>query len=157
MNKDKFNHERTARRDVLINKVMMHLVIFTGLLFAIVMYIVFVPIEILYPNVQPYKVLTPVVERGGTLIYEVDACKLRSAVGFVTRTFVINNIEYKLISEKGQIRKGCNKMHVRVHVPDTLPVGEAYLAIDIAYELNPLRTIYYNLRTDRFIIESGVE
>jgi len=41
-------------------------------------YLAFKPYNVTKANVQPHKVITPVVKPGDVLIYQVDSCKFRA-------------------------------------------------------------------------------
>ena len=47
---------------------------------------------------------------------------------------------------------GCGKTRTTLAVPFNMPEGEWYLDLEVAYKVNPLRTEYYNFKTDEFVI-----
>lgn len=150
--------ERVAAHAMLVNKVMLGAMFLFALLLAYLLFAFFAPIEILFPNEQPYQVLTKKVVQGERMKYLVDACKTRDAVGVVTRTVVVDKVEFKIEPDPGTVKKGCSKVVVSVLIPDTIPPGLAYMKIDVAYPLNPFRNLYYHLYTGRFeIIEKEVD
>ena len=109
------------------------------------------PVEILKPNVQPYRVITKTVKPGGVLVYEVDACKLRNASGIVVRRFV-DHVILSQPSETTNIRVGCNKTLVSVTVPTIITAGSWHLNLALSYPVNPFRTKEYNFRTEDFTV-----
>ena len=106
---------------------------------------IFWPVEVLKPNIQPYKVLTPIVKVGGDLSYVVDACKDSTLNGSVTRTFADGEY-YPSIISMNNIPVGCHKTVVNVFVPNYIPPGYYHLNLDISYQVNQLRVQYYQLK-----------
>lgn len=107
------------------------------------------PVEVIVPTTQPYKVLTPQVKAGDSLIYIVDACKKMNASTTVVRRFV-DHVVLSQPSEPSNIRVGCGQTEVTVVVPKLLTPGTWYLALDISYQINPFRSKEYHLRTEDF-------
>ena len=116
-------------------------------------FLAFVPVEVIKPNVQPYKVITKEVKQGDILIYEVDSCKFKSVPARIVRRFVDkDNTQYPQPPEDSNIIKGCSLSRIPVAVPFNMPAGKWYLDLEVAYKVNPLRTEYYNFKTDEFVI-----
>lgn len=114
-------------------------------------FLAFVPVRVVEPQVQPYRVLTQEVSPGDTLIYEVDVCKFRNAPTQVVRRFVDEEgLAYPLAAEASNIVPGCSKVRVPVIVPSVLHTGKWHLTLDVSYRVNPLRTESYHLVTERF-------
>jgi hypothetical protein len=141
-----------------LNKIFYYLslvvILSTLALMLVVGWLAFHPVKVLQPNIQPYKVITPVVQRLGVIIYQVDACKFREAPTVISRRFVdTNNTHYPLPDLPNNIKTGCAKTNVPVTVPPTLPPGTYYLTLDVSYQVNIFRTESYHLRTDTFWVE----
>lgn len=119
-------------------------ILMTGL-FAIL----FFPINVLTTNRQPYKVLTPKIKVGGVLIYQVDACKHLAVPSTVTRTFT-DGVSYPAIIGSNNIKIGCSKTNIAVHVPSYIPIGQYHLELDVVYKINALRDVEYNFETESF-------
>lgn len=149
------SYEETAGRSYRINKIMLHLMVFSSILLTYLGYALFWPIDILEPQKQPYKAVTKTVKQGENFRYIVDTCKKRDAVASIVRIIVVDGVEYRLTPEQGTVRKGCNKVEVTVPIPDTIPVGKASMIIYITYPLNPFRNLYYNLEVEEFYITRG--
>lgn len=98
---------------------------------------------------QPFNVITPVVNQGGLLIYEIDYCKKTDLMPIVNRQFV-DGLVYVLPPSSAAISRGCNKIKNSVIVPRSLPEGVYYLSSTVIYKVNPIRTITYEYRTDKF-------
>jgi len=118
-----------------------------------VLFLLFYPITILKANVQPYKVKTPVVQRGGKVIYEVDACKFRDYQGSVTRFFQTENLIVASEVTIGSILQGCAKKDIVVEVPSAMLPGEYNLFIRVVYDINVLRKETLSFTTEKFRIE----
>ena len=116
-------------------------------------FLALMPVEVIKPNVQPYKVITKEVKQGGTLIYEVDSCKFKSVPTRIIKQFIDkNNTRYPQPTENSNVIVGCGKTRTTLSVPFNMPEGEWYLDLEVAYKVNPLRTEYYNFKTDEFVI-----
>lgn len=112
----------------------------------------FVPVKVVTPNVQPYKIMTPVVAPGDDVVYQVNACKYNEAQGTIYRYFIDEaGTSYPTTPSYGNVRIGCLKTNVPVLVPK-LPSGTYHLLLDVGYQVNPLRVEYYHLTTDNFVI-----
>jgi|ERR1700719_4961032 len=119
------------------------------------LFLLFGPITVVTPNVQPYKVFTPIVKRGGDLLYQVDACKYVSVESQVYRQFVQipSKIEYPGTQEPNNIATGCRKTNVTIQVPMYIPKGIYYLNLSVFYQVNPLRQVDYNFVTEKFQVQ----
>lgn len=130
--------------------------IFLGViaLFTIViLFLTFYPVEVIKPNVQPYKVLTKTVVRGNPVTYIVDACKGIDAVSTVYRQFVLKGGSVLMVPPiTNNVPKGCNQTTVSVDVPkDALP-GTYYMTLDITYKINVFQDRTYHFRTEDFTV-----
>ena len=116
-------------------------------------FLALMPVEVIKPNVQPYKVITKEVKQGGTLIYEVDSCKFKSVPTRIIKQFIDkNNTRYPQPTENSNVVVGCGKTRTTLAVPFNMPEGEWYLDLEVGYKVNPLRTEHYNFKTDEFVI-----
>lgn len=100
---------------------------------------------------QPYKVLTPVVEQGGFIQYEIDYCKYTDRVPEVDRQFV-DGIIYAVPRANVQIKKGCGLVVNSIKVPDNLPAAEYHLNARVRWRVNPIRTITEEYITEKFLV-----
>lgn len=128
--------------------------------------IVFVLISVVavmtFWSVYPYKVIefkdevypihTKTVERGGTLVYEVNACKYTSLSPSITKYFV-DGVVYETPKVYGVVDPGCRKTDVAMYVPLALPLGEYKVKLIIHYKVNPIRTVEFTNYTETFTIE----
>ena len=133
-----------------INNIMTGGVVFIAILIAYLFYALFWPVEVIEPQVQPYKVLTPVVRQGGELKYQVDICKYHDLPATIIRSFVIEGVSYYLPEGSSNVKVGCNKTDVLLDVPTVIPLGRGYLDIVTHYQINSYRTKSYHLKTDEF-------
>lgn len=112
------------------------------------------PVDIIKPNTQPYRVLTPVVKAGEPMVYEVDACKNKDLPSMVSRRFVDEaGVRYPLPTIESNVILGCNKSGVPVATYPTMKPGKWYLALDVTYQVNLLRSQSYHFTTDTFEIK----
>lgn len=121
--------------------------------FSIVLLImIFWPIEIITPNIQPYKIINHQVRQGESLIYQVDACKYYDLVSMVRRQIIIDGVVYDLPLTQNNVQKGCGKTDVAVFISPALPTGHAYIELTIQYKVNALRDETYYFKTEGFDI-----
>lgn len=120
---------------------------------ALVVWTLIGPVRTLEPRVAAYRVTTPTVPAGGTLIYQVDACKYTAAPALVFR---------QLVRADGQITSlgatytnlpvGCQRSLSTLALPETIAPGRYYLAISLDYQVNGFRNITVTTRTEAFTV-----
>ena len=101
---------------------------------------------------QPHRILTPEINQGEHLVYEVDYCKNTTVTPIVTRTFV-DGIIYsvpEIVATNKEI--GCRVQVVQMYVPKALPSGDYHIEINYKYKVNPIRDITVTTVTDNFTI-----
>lgn len=113
---------------------------------------IFWPVTVIKPNIQPYKVLSKQVKQNQTIVYEVDACKYYDLISMVRRQIVINGVIYDLPLTQNNVSQGCGKTDIGVWIPDSLPTGHAYIELSIQYKINALRDETYYFKTQEFDI-----
>lgn len=118
---------------------------------VVLLFMLFYPIAVIKPNVQPYKVLTKVVSPGGKFVYQVDACKKADATATIQRRFV-GDVIYFLPSQDGTVKPGCSKSNIEITVPDDVSPGKYYLDLVIEYRLNFLTSRIYYFDTESFLV-----
>lgn len=119
-------------------------------------WLAFVPVNVVAPRTQPYKVATPVIKAGDNLIYVADVCKYKDLFSTTTRTFVDQEgVHYPLIAQISNVPKGCNSNPVVVPTLLSFHPGVWYLTIDTEYQVNVLRSESYHFRTVTFTITAG--
>lgn len=91
------------------------------------------------------------VKSGEILKYEVDYCKYTDLDPVVTKWYV-DGLVYQTPEGRGVIFPGCRKQIVNNLVPENLLPGEYYIKIFIDYEVNPIRHIIYENRTEKFTV-----
>lgn len=126
--------------------------------FSVVMLLLlFYPVTITKPNVQPYKVITKNITTGGQLVYVVDACKYVDVESHVTRSFVnvATMTEYPAIQGQNNVGTGCHKTPVTAQVPLYIPAGVYYLQLDVVYKVNALQDKTYHFTTEDFTVATN--
>ncbi len=117
-------------------------------------YLAFTPVKVIEAQRQPYKILTPTIKAGGTVVYEVDACKFKDIQSMVIRRFVDEKgLRYPLAPEQNNVKPGCGKTQIPLIVPETLHPGVWHITLDVSYRVNLFRDESYHLVTDNFTIE----
>ena len=113
----------------------------------------FMPVQVIKANQQPYKVITTSIKAGDLVTYVADVCKYKEAGSIVSRVFIdANNIHYALPDQDSNVPSGCHQNKVTLPTPINLHPGTWYLALDVEYKVNILRTETYHLRTETFIV-----
>lgn len=127
-------------------------VLLSATLFSLYLgYLLFYPAEVIKPNTQPYKVLTPIVYQGGVLKYEINACKLIETTALVSRRFV-DGVVINLPMTTNNVKKGCFKSPTQTVVPLEVPPGTWHLQLDIEYKINSFRSATYHFTTETFTV-----
>ena len=133
---------------------LVYLVLVSALgVFCYLWYLFFWPITVITANVQPYRVLTPVVYAGGNITYQVNACKVLGIPAAVVRTFE-DDIGYPSISGTNNIPIGCHKTNVTIPVPTFIPPGKYHIKLDAIYTINSFRTETQAFNTAEFTVAS---
>lgn len=100
---------------------------------------------------QPYIVSEKIIEQGGSLEYLINACNYTDKRPKVTKQF-IDGIIYSVPEGVVVLPLGCNKTKVIVRVPKNLPPGQYYLKVFVTYEVNPIRNISTDYKTEYFTV-----
>lgn len=119
--------------------------------------IIYIAFLLLYPVepitvVQPHHVLTPVINQGDRLIYEVAYCLEDDEQFTVERTLMnVNNSELWDIPDRiNNLPAGCTKETHDVLTPMRLEPGEYKMLTRIILKVNQIRYIPYNFETEVF-------
>lgn len=100
---------------------------------------------------QPYYVVNKTVHQGEVLQYGIEYCKYTDVQSVVRRQFV-DGIIYATPEITANLKKGCGKAINTITIPHNLPVGDYYLDITIDYQMNPIRNIIHNAKTEMFSV-----
>lgn len=95
---------------------------------------------------EPMRILTPEVQVGDIIRYEVDYCRYTDAESSLTWILVPSDSSYDgdfLGSrESGGLPTGCGLVNSQTPpVPEQVRPGEYYVKVVARYRVNPLRTI----------------
>lgn len=110
------------------------------------------PFKTFETNIQPYKVITKVVQAGELLQYEADYCRLTTVTSTITRRFV-NDLIYEMPPTNNQAPRGCYKDIISIKVPSELPPGKYHLSMIYVYSVSPLQKITRMAETEEFIVK----
>lgn len=100
---------------------------------------------------NPTPVVNKVVKAGELLTYKVDYCKFTDLSAQVTKSFV-NDIIYTMPTQLGTHGKGCGVEYISVITPKELPQGDYFLKIKFVYQVNPMREMKVEVKTEQFTI-----
>lgn len=116
---------------------------------------------ITYWMVYPYKVLEFKEGNGTVLTKRVRAgeyvelrqinCKYMPLVSTLNRQF-IDSILYQIPLVQANRPVGCSDKIENVPVPKTLPPGDYYINTVISFQVNPIRTVSYTVKTNMFTV-----
>jgi len=114
----------------------------------------FYPVRTLEPRLQPYRVLTTTAPAGGSVLYEVDACKYLDAPALIFRQLVPDRgPTINLPSTTTNIPIGCAKSLSSILIPLDTPPGRYHLELTLSYQLFGGRSISARVQTDTFTIQ----
>jgi len=102
--------------------------------------------------VQPHRILTPVINQGERIFYEVEYCLEKDEAFIVERTLInINSGELWDIPDRlNNFPAGCTKEVHDVLTPIRLDPGDYKMMARILIEVNSLRVIDHNFVTEQF-------
>lgn len=109
------------------------------------------PYKPLVFNTNPAQVTQKIVKGGDHLQIEVDYCKNTDKMAVSTVTF-IDGVVYSTTPIITNMVPGCHKVLLSVYVPKALPAGEMHIKNVFRYDMNPLRHVDVELRTESFTI-----
>ena len=113
-------------------------------------YLISFPKEVIHVNVQPNKVLTPVVEQGGTLKFTFDYCRLHPYTSTLSRTIRNDTFSFPLPSFETAGQTGCFVLDAHVPIPEGLPAGRYYLLSVNTTRINSFNTVVTQHETEWF-------
>lgn len=141
----------THTKSKVLYYISMFIIVTAILLVAIASWFAFKPVNVVKPNVQPYKIITKVINPGDPVIYEADTCKYIAVPSVVIRRFVDQDgTRYPQPPEASNVKAGCGKIRIPMSTPFGIQPGTYYVDIEIAYQVNPLRKENYNFTTETF-------
>jgi len=123
-------------------------------IFAYCLYSAFWPFRVLETRVQPYRILTPVVQAGQPVVYEADFCKYTDAPALVTRGLYGENGSFiSLPTVATNLPTGCHVVQsATTVVPITTTPGQYSVELTLTYHVNALRDITIKVKTATFTV-----
>lgn len=117
-------------------------------------YLAFYPFKTVSFKTQPFPVLNQQpIKPSSVLEYEVDYCRYTQAPSKLTRTLTGPSL-ITLVADTATGEPGCRKTKVNnVIIPTYALHGTYYLKINVCYQVNPLRNICKQVRTQDFKVE----
>ena len=107
------------------------------------------PYKVRIDTVSPYKVITPVVETGGSLQYQRHTTKVMDIQG-IASCKIIDGIEYQLPTRITTGKPRVDRSIQLVVIPDQIMPGNYRYICQVSYRVNPIRTIEYKTTTEVF-------
>lgn len=99
----------------------------------------------------PLRVLTPTVKIGECVVYEVNYTRVTRAPTQVTSTLV-NDIIYVLSETQISAPKGEHKSVNRLLIPNAVAPGRYHMELELAWDVNHLRTIRKRIVSEPFTV-----
>jgi hypothetical protein len=100
---------------------------------------------------SPLKVLTPVVRRGESLIYQADYCLYKKFPTTVSRTLV-NDAVIVLPDVSSVGKLGCHKAEIQLGIPAEAQPGRYYMEGLATYQVSPRRSVVVEFSTEEFLV-----
>lgn len=134
-------------------RISLHITIAAALMILYISYLLLWPIDPLTVT-QPHHVLTPVVQQGTTLAYEVEYCS-KFPVSFVVHRQLLNldTGDLWMIPDRlNTIGQNCLHEKHEVLTPLRADLGKYKLIAEIQIQINPLREKTYHFESETFEI-----
>ncbi len=142
------------RRFLNFGNIVLILVIGIFLNFIYIGYLAFHSFKTVEFKNEPFPVLNQQPVKPGELLdYQVDYCRYTKTPSQLTRTLVGPTI-ITIVQDTATSDVGCRKVNVtNTVIPSYTPSGKYYLKINICFQVNPLRNICQQVRTQSFKVE----
>lgn len=118
---------------------------------ALASYWLFWPYHVVDVQV-PLHVLTPRVEAGGTLEYEVEYCKYTDGPAVITKQLLGQRETVLLPEITTNLPKGCSKGVRKIPLPTSITADTYVLHMTGSYPVNPIRKQTYTWNSEPFIV-----
>lgn len=125
--------------------------------------VVYISYLLLWPQeplkvVQPYHVITPVVNQGTRMAYDVEYC-LDKARSFTVHRVLLNMDDgdlWDVADRVNHLAEGCSKEVHDLLTPMRIDEGRYKMIAGVSIQINPIRTIHYQYETEEFQIVKPV-
>ena len=124
---------------------------FIFLLIAGMMIMIWTPCKVLRFPEEKYKILTPKVEAGECVTYEIYSIKYKRIPGTASRQ-LINNYVYDYSPIIGNAMVGENHRKVKLKLPVFAEPGIYFIRTIYIYKINIFRTETYVHDTENFLV-----
>lgn len=129
-----------------------HTIILSFFMLLYIGYLLLYPFEPVVLHTNPFKIEKKEYKAGEYLTYTISYTK-KMAVAPKIKFFLVDGVIFPL-SEKGVSRPVGTRTNTQLlKLPDSMPSGKYLLQIDLEYQVNPLRTIYYSWQSEQFEIK----
>jgi hypothetical protein len=107
------------------------------------------PYKPLKINEEPLHVIKKEVK--DEVYYVLDYCKNTDKPVSITNRF-IDGVVFVVPDVRAFNKRGCEKITIVLDVPKVLPPGEYYIEVVYTYQMNPIREVTVETRTENFRI-----
>ena len=97
-----------------------------------------------------FQVLTPVVYQGEYLSFVIDYCKNTNVTTTVNTSYVDGIIYQTPDTPQPVFEEGCGVRNFLIYIPKALPAGKYYIQHNFHFQVNPIRSIDIQARTEMF-------
>lgn len=137
--------------NTLLNK-LVWLTLVTGMLVMLyVIYLIVWPIEAIHVNVEPARILTPIVKAGDTVTFELDYCRYTDVPSTLSRSIRGKSVyHYEPFTTVG--KPGCRILDISVVLPEDIKPGSYYILTINETQVNQLHKITTPFETEPFTV-----
>ena len=137
----------------MINKLTALFMALNFAILAVVGYMLFYPAPLPVVYNEPFPLDKSVVERGEQISYLIHLNKIADYTAKLNRNIVCDDGNLvTLAPQESRVAQGEHKIWVSVTVPMKTSLGTCHLEMNNAYEINPLRTEYVDMRSQDFVV-----
>lgn len=117
-------------------------------------YMLFWPVQLAEIYNEPFPVYPQVVERGDTLMYEIEFNKTKQYRVAANKNIICEDGNLvTLAPTESDAPLGKHKAVGSIVIPEKASSGDCYLQFDNTYYVNALRSVHREMRTQSFIIK----
>ena len=126
------------------------------MLIVVLLFLISYIVVLLYPFKvaefhSPLKVLTPIVQKGGSLLYQQDSEKFMQIEGNMN-CYYVDGLTLPVGSKPSNRAVGINKEVISIVIPESLPPATYFYKCTLTYEVLGIKEVRYEFYTDNFTV-----
>lgn len=128
----------------------------TFLMLSYIFYLLFIPVRVLEVK-EPMKLIDgkTVYKKADVVEFVFDYCQYKDIPARVDISYVGNTV-VQAVGSYRRFDEGCHVQKLRIAVPLSSTPGEYVINMRVSYRPNPLKSMEYNLRTEKFTVEDDI-